>query len=64
MFRFHALGGVSILALLLAPATIANANHELPAVTVDAPASVKRVVRKPAPRPTSTPFGSPVDPEV
>jgi iron complex outermembrane receptor protein len=53
MFRFHALGGVSVLALLLAPATIANANHDLPAVTIDAPASVKRVVRKPAPRPGS-----------
>jgi iron complex outermembrane receptor protein len=54
MYRFHALGGVSVLALLLAPATIANANHELPAVTVDAPAPVKRVARKPAPRPVST----------
>ena len=54
MFRRHALGGVSVLALsLLAPATIANANHDLPAVTVDAPAPVKRAVRKPAPRPTS-----------
>jgi len=54
MFRFHALGGVSVLALLLAPATIANANHDLPPVTVDAPASAKRAVRKPAPRPTSS----------
>src|SRR6185295_18266900 len=53
MFRFHALGGVSVLALLLAPATIANADHDLPAVTVDAPATVKRVARKPAPRPDS-----------
>jgi iron complex outermembrane receptor protein len=53
MFRFHAFGGVSVVALLLAPATIANANHDLPPVTVDAPAPVKRVVRKPAPRPTS-----------
>jgi iron complex outermembrane receptor protein len=53
MLRFHALGGVSVLALLLAPATIANANHDLPPVTVDAPAPVKRVVRKPAPRPGS-----------
>jgi iron complex outermembrane receptor protein len=54
MFRFHALGGVSVLALLLAPATIANANHDLPPVTVDAPAPAKRAVRKPAPRPTSS----------
>ncbi len=53
MFRFHALGGVSVVALLLAPATIAHANHDLPAVTVDAPAPVKRVARKPAPRPDS-----------
>jgi iron complex outermembrane receptor protein len=53
MFRFHALGGVSVLALLLAPATIASANHDLPPVTVDAPAPVKRVARKPAPRPGS-----------
>jgi iron complex outermembrane receptor protein len=53
MFRRHALGGVSILALLLAPATIANANHDLPPVTVDAPAPAKRAVRKPAPRPAS-----------
>src|SRR3954469_15750835 len=54
MFRFHALGGVSVMALLLAPATIANANHDLPAVTVDAPAPAKRAVRKPAPHSTST----------
>ena len=54
MFRFHALGGVSVLALLLAPATVAKANHDLPPVTVDAPAAAKRAVRKPAPRPTST----------
>jgi iron complex outermembrane receptor protein len=56
MFRRHALGGVSILALqiaLVAPATVARANHHLPAVTVDAPAPVKRAVRKPAPRPAS-----------
>jgi iron complex outermembrane receptor protein len=56
MFRLHALGGVSVLALqvvLLAPTTVANANHDLPAVTVDAPAPVKRIARKPAPRPTS-----------
>jgi iron complex outermembrane recepter protein len=52
MFRFHVFGGVSVLALLLAPATIANANHDLPPVTVDAPAPAKRAVRKPAPRPT------------
>jgi iron complex outermembrane receptor protein len=52
MFRRHALGGVSVLALQvfqLAPATDAHANH-LPAITVDAPAPVKRVARKPAPR--------------
>src|ERR1700709_1970566 len=53
MFRVHALSGVSVLALLLAPATLANANHDLPAVTVDAPTPVKRVARKPAPRPAS-----------
>ncbi|WP_375412787.1 TonB-dependent receptor [uncultured Bradyrhizobium sp.] len=49
MFRVHALGGVGVVALLLAPATIASANHDLPAVTVEAPAVVKRVARKPAP---------------
>ena len=48
MFRRHALGGVSVLALMLAAATVATANHDLPAVTVDAPAPVKRVTRKPA----------------
>jgi len=59
MFRFHALGGVSVLALqvaLLAPADVARAQGEdqvLPPVTVDAPAPVKRVARKPAPRPAS-----------
>ncbi len=53
MFRFRALAGVSVLALLLAPATIANANHDLPAVTVDAPPPAKRAARKPVPRAAS-----------
>ena len=56
MFHRHALSGVSVLALhvaLLAPATVAQANHHLPAVTVDAPTPVKRAVRKPASRSAS-----------
>ncbi|MGJ4911721.1 TonB-dependent receptor domain-containing protein [Bradyrhizobium oligotrophicum] len=53
MFRRHALGGVSVVALqlmLLQPATIARAEteKELPSVTVDAPrAAPQRTVRKP-----------------
>jgi iron complex outermembrane recepter protein len=57
MFRLHALGGVSVVALqvaLAAPATVANAQNSgqpLPPVTVDAPKpQVKRVARKPAER--------------
>jgi iron complex outermembrane receptor protein len=52
MSRLHALGGVSVLALqvvLLAPATIANANQHLPPVTVDAPN--QRATARPATRP-------------
>ena len=44
MFRRHALSGVSVVALqlvMLAPATIANANHHLPEIMVDAPAAPK-----------------------
>ncbi|MGJ4931420.1 TonB-dependent receptor [Bradyrhizobium sp. HKCCYLS2038] len=54
MFRRHALGGVSVVALqlvLLQPATIAHAQpeRELPSVTVDAPrAAPQRTVRNPA----------------
>jgi iron complex outermembrane receptor protein len=56
MFRYHAPGGVSVVALqlaLLAPADVANAQSGektmLPPVTVDAPAApVRRVARKPA----------------
>ncbi|CAL77909.1 Putative TonB dependent receptor [Bradyrhizobium sp. ORS 278] len=54
MFRHHALGGVSVVALqlaLLQPATIAHAQPagELPSVTVDAPrAAPQRPARKPA----------------
>ncbi|BAM89429.1 TonB-dependent receptor protein [Bradyrhizobium oligotrophicum S58] len=54
MFRRHALGGVSVIAMelvLLQPATIALAQTagELPSVTVDAPrAATPRAVRKPA----------------
>src|SRR4051812_6633099 len=54
MFRRHALAGVSVVALqlvLLAPATMAHANHHLPEITVDAPAAPKHTVNKPAPRP-------------
>ncbi|MGJ5178943.1 TonB-dependent receptor family protein [Bradyrhizobium oligotrophicum] len=52
MFRRHALGGVSVIALqlMLQPATIAHAQteKELPSVTVDAPrAAAPRAVRKP-----------------
>src|SRR4051812_26758855 len=57
MFRRHVLAGVSVLALqvvLLAPATIATANHHLPEIKVDAPTPLKRVLSKPAPRPTQT----------
>ncbi|HEY3678962.1 MAG TPA: TonB-dependent receptor plug domain-containing protein, partial [Bradyrhizobium sp.] len=57
MFRFHALGGVSVVALqvaLLAPATVANAQSSeqaLPPVTVEAPKKpVKRVAPKPGDR--------------
>jgi iron complex outermembrane recepter protein len=56
MLRFHALGGVSVLALqvaFLAPASVARAQggeQALPPVVIDAPAPVKRAVRKPAPR--------------
>ena len=57
MFRFHARGGVSIVALqvaLTAPMTVANAQdgaQALPPVAVDAPkVVVKRVARKPAVR--------------
>jgi iron complex outermembrane receptor protein len=60
MFRFHARGGVSIVALqvaLTASMTVANAQNseqELPPVTVDAPKIVvKRVARKP---PVRTPL--------
>lgn len=55
MFRRHALAGVSVLALqvvLLAPGTIAKANHHLPEIKVDAPTAIKHAVSKPAPRPT------------
>src|SRR5689334_12451536 len=54
MFRRHALGGVSVVAMqlvLLPPATTAYAQteRELPPVTVDAPrAAAQRAVRKPA----------------
>jgi iron complex outermembrane recepter protein len=54
MFRFHALGGVSVVALqvaLSAPISVANAQggeQALPQVTIDAPrAPVKRAARKP-----------------
>ena len=57
MFRYHALGGVSVIAIqvgLFAPASIAYAQNSeekaLPPVTVDAPAAAKRAVRKPANR--------------
>ena len=57
MFRYHALGGVSVIAIqvgLFAPAGIAYAQNSeekaLPPVTVDAPAAAKRAVRKPANR--------------
>ena len=56
MFRLHALGGVSVLALqvaLLAPTNVAQAQggeQALPPVVIDAPAPAKRAVRKPAPR--------------
>src|SRR6201986_3456153 len=57
MFRFHARGGVSIVALqvgLTATMTVANAQdgaQALPPVAVDAPkVVVKRVARKPAVR--------------
>ncbi|WP_315780227.1 TonB-dependent receptor family protein [Bradyrhizobium sp. SZCCHNPS1003] len=59
MFRRHALGGVSVLALqlmLLQSATIASAEteKELPSVTVDAPrAAPQRAVRKPIAQATS-----------
>src|SRR3954469_23598472 len=59
MFRRHALGGVSVIAMelvLLQPATIAHAQtqRELPSVTVDAPrVASPRAARKPAqPAPT------------
>jgi iron complex outermembrane recepter protein len=54
MFRLHALGGVSVVALqvaLLAPATVANAQSSekaLPPVTIDAPqAPARRAARRP-----------------
>ena len=57
MFRYHALGGVSLVAVqlaLLAPASVAMAQsaeeRALPPVTVDAPAQAKRAARKPAAR--------------
>ncbi|WP_316165235.1 MULTISPECIES: TonB-dependent receptor [unclassified Bradyrhizobium] len=59
MFRRHALGGVSVLALqllLLQSSTIARAEteKELPSVTVDAPrAAPQRAVRKPVTQATS-----------
>jgi iron complex outermembrane receptor protein len=58
MFR-HVLGGVSVLALelvSLVPAGVVYAQDtgkQLPPVTVDAPAPVKRAIRAPAPRPTA-----------
>ena len=55
MFRYHALGGVSLVAIqlaLLAPASVAMAQNAeekvLPPVTVDAPRPAKRAARKPA----------------
>ena len=55
MFRYHALGGVSLVAIqlaLLAPASVAMAQSAdekvLPPVTVDAPRPAKRAARKPA----------------
>ncbi len=55
MFRYHALGGVSLVAIqlaLLAPASVAQAQSAeekvLPPVTVDAPRPAKRAARKPA----------------
>ncbi|MGJ4995982.1 TonB-dependent receptor family protein [Bradyrhizobium sp. HKCCYLS3077] len=59
MFRRHALGGVSVVALqlvLLPPATVASAQsvRELPSVTVDAPRpAAPRAARKPAAQPIS-----------
>jgi iron complex outermembrane receptor protein len=55
MFRYHALGGVSLAAIqlaLLAPVSVASAQggeeKVLPPVTVDAPPQAKRAARKPA----------------
>ena len=60
MFRYHALGGVSIVALqvaLSASQSVANAQNGeqmLPQVTVEAPrAPVKRAVRKPGEQPAA-----------
>ena len=57
MFRRHALGGVSVIAIAwLQPATIAHAQteRELPSVTVDAPrAATPRATRKPAAQPNA-----------
>ena len=53
MFRLHALGGVSVLALqvgLLAPMTTANANHHLSPVTIDAPQQKRATAVRPPPR--------------
>jgi iron complex outermembrane recepter protein len=54
MFRYHALGGASVVALqvaLFAPATVANAQSGekvLPPITIDAPQpTARRAVRKP-----------------
>src|ERR1700712_4154337 len=53
MFRYHALGGVSLLAIggaiFPAPSPI-HAQTSLPPVTVDAPTQVKRAAAKPAAR--------------
>jgi iron complex outermembrane recepter protein len=57
MFRYHALGGVSVVAIqvaLFAPAGVANAQSGeekvLPPVTVAAPPAAKRAARRPANR--------------
>jgi iron complex outermembrane receptor protein len=57
MFRYHALGGVSVIAIqvaLFASGGVANAQSgeekALPPVTVDAPSAAKRAARRPADR--------------
>ena len=57
MFRYHALGGVSVVAIqvaLFASGGVANAQSgeekALPPVTVDAPSAAKRAARRPADR--------------